>query len=149
MIDKFRQRYFFLSNFSLYPFTDEFGMKWRSTEHYYQAYKAYHSSDFVKISHAKTPGEAKRFGRMVKIHPNFKNAKFEIMWNALQYKFIQNPEIRNKLIDTERKLLIEGNKHHDNIWGDCYCQDCEYIKGENHLGIQLMQLREVFQKGVL
>jgi hypothetical protein len=149
MIDDFRGKYFYLSNFSPCPFTDNFGVRWTTSEHYYQAHKCLNKKDIILIHTAKTPGDAKKIGRFVKQSLAFQDKKFEIMWIALQYKFVQNPEIRNRLLDTGREILIEGNKHHDNIWGDCRCSQCEHIKGENHLGIQLMQLREIFQKGGL
>lgn len=60
---------------------------------------------------------------------------------ALRKKF-NNSVLKKKLLATGDALLIEGNTCHDNYWGDCKCEKCKDIKGENRLGQLLMQVRE-------
>jgi predicted NAD-dependent protein-ADP-ribosyltransferase YbiA (DUF1768 family) len=66
------------------------------------------------------------------------------MRNGLAYKFAHHPDLRQKLITTKGKTLIEGNFWHDNTWGDCYCENCKDTKGKNLLGRSLMALRDLF-----
>ena len=56
-------------------------------------------------------------------------------------KFSHNPHLREKLIKTGDKILIEGNYWHDNDWGDCYCKNCKHTPGNNNLGKILMNVR--------
>lgn len=71
----------------------------------------------------------------------------EIMLELLRLKFTRNPELGKLLIATGDALLEEGNKWHDNFWGDCTCDDCRDIEGENWLGKLLMQVRDELSKG--
>lgn len=146
MINNFSKKYFFLSNFSKHGFIDKFDIKWKTSEHYYQSHKATCKKDALCIHAAPTARDAKKTGRNIKISPTFEKEKDLVMSTALHYKFDQNPEIRNKLIDTGDQELVEGNSWHDNIWGDCSCPDCSHIKGENRLGKMLMKLRENYKK---
>jgi hypothetical protein len=50
-----------------------------------------------------------------------------------------------KLLQTGKSVLVEGNDFHDNVWGNCTCPRCKDIEGENRLGRALMDLREEFQ----
>ena len=61
-------------------------------------------------------------------------------------KFNQNPKIKQKLLDTGDKILIEGNNWCDNFWGNCHCEKCRTKTGKNLLGISLMFLREKYRQ---
>jgi predicted NAD-dependent protein-ADP-ribosyltransferase YbiA (DUF1768 family) len=63
------------------------------------------------------------------------------MYEICYAKFSQNVELKEKLLATGNKHLIEGTYWHDNCWGDCYCEDCVDIVGENRLGEILMEIR--------
>ena len=147
MINSFTGKYRFLSNFWNAPFTDNNGVRWRSSEQFYQAHKAMTEEDVLKVYETKTPHEAKRVGNEIQENPDFEEGKNHIMWVALQYKFVQNPDIRNKLIDTGEQTLLEGNTWHDNYWGNCSCPKCCDIEGRNELGKQLMMLRDLLKSG--
>ena len=41
--------------------------------------------------------------------------------------------------------VVHGNWWHDNYWGNCNCDRCKDIKGQNKLGKMLMDLREEFR----
>ena len=66
------------------------------------------------------------------------------MWEGLNYKFKQNNDLAELLLKTKYLKLVEGNKWHDNYWGQCYCYKCSNIKGYNILGIMLMKIRKNF-----
>lgn len=127
-IDKFVGENHWLSNFS------EEGLK-PSVEHYYQATKAFKVDDAMFVMLAKTPGNAKRRGRRIPIREGWDEMKLDVMLKLLRVKFKIEP-LRTKLLDTQGKMLVEGN-----TWGDTYWGVCNGI-GKNHLGNLLMQVRE-------
>lgn len=143
MIDSFTNKYFFLSNF--YKCSIEYdGMFYPTSEHAYQASKCLNINDKIKIQEVRTPGQAKRLGRKIKVREDWDDVKFRIMKEILQSKFSWSP-LRNMLVETNNKLLVEGNTWHDNIWGDCRCGRDECLaSGMNKLGKILMEIRENF-----
>lgn len=141
MIDRFDDEYFFLSNFSASPFKDECGDFYPTMEHYFQAQKATDLYDFELVRNAKTPRQAKAYGRQIKLAPDWESIKIDAMRKGLHFKFAI-PELRHKLLATDDQYLEEGNFHHDNYWGNCYCSRCKDIMGRNVLGNLLMEIRE-------
>jgi len=134
IIRKFSGYYKFLSNF--YPcFENE-----KTVEHFYQAAKATNHEDERKILEAKTPAQAKRLGKEIKIRKNWEYDKLKVMTALVKKKF-ENQELKQKLLQTGDATLVEGNIWHDNYWGDCYCSKCKDIKGLNKLGKIIMKIR--------
>lgn len=142
MINKFDGQYAFLSNFYSSPITPWIdNITYPTVEHAFQAMKSFNPSERKMIAAAPTPGKAKSMGRHVELRPDWRTVRTSIMEDALIEKF-KDPQLRQKLLSTGDQYLIEGNWWHDNYWGDCYCPNCEHIKGENHLGQLLMKIRE-------
>ena len=142
VIDSFEGEFEFLSNFFYSPLY--FAGIWFSTvEHFFQANKLFSKDEemFYKIATADTPGKAKRLGRKCELREDWDNIKDTVMLIALRKKF-SNSVLKKKLLATGDALLIESNTWHDNYWGDCKCEKCKDIKGENKLGQLLMQVRE-------
>lgn len=135
IIDKFEDEYRFLSNFDTHPFTFKDRL-FKSVEHAYQAYKATNRTDFELVANASTPGRAKRAGRTIECRPDWEDIKVDIMLQLVRAKFISNPHLTDKLLDTGDRELIEGNTWGDTFWGVCN------NKGHNMLGIILMKVRE-------
>lgn len=140
-ISKFEGPYQFLSNFYPSKFIDCVGNEWPTVEHYYQAMKAESVIEREKIRNAPTPSIAKKMGRSVELRSDWESVKFNVMRNALYYKFRQNEDLKNKLKETGKSYIVEGNMWHDNIWGSCYCKKCKNKRGQNYLGRLLMRLR--------
>jgi ribA/ribD-fused uncharacterized protein len=140
MIDCFDGEFAFLSNFYPSPITDG-NLIFPTVEHMFQAAKTINIEEYEKIAAADTPGQAKRLGKTITLREDWEEVKDDIMYQALWLKF-SIPEFREKLLATNDKELIEGNTWHDNIWGDCSCERCKDIKGQNKLGKLLMQVRE-------
>lgn len=99
------------------------------------------------------PGHAKALGRQV---PNFKSdvwdeKKFSIVVEANEKKFGQNPELKDYLISTGKRILVEASPN-DNVWGIGLTEDHPDAsdparwKGENLLGFALMNVRDSFQR---
>lgn len=141
IIDQFKGKYYFLSNFSKHGFTYKEG-HYKTVEHFFQAMKTLSAKDRKRIINAKTPSAAKRIGRKVNLRPNWNTLRHKVMKRALFEKFMQNTEFAQKLIDTGDAILIEGNTWHDNTWGNCICPKCNDVFGNNWLGQYLMALRE-------
>lgn len=139
MITKFWGTYGFLSNFWPSPFFHN-GEEWATVEHYYQASKAIHPEDSLKIRQVKTPAKAKRMAREIVLRPDWEFIKTSIMLDAVRMKFTQNKDLATLLIETGSELLIEGNEWHDTFWGRCDCPRCGH--GQNFLGRILMLVRE-------
>jgi ribA/ribD-fused uncharacterized protein len=129
MIDNFKGKYEFLSNFAPSPMTPP------TLEHWYQAAKTNDKLMQQEIMLTSTAAEAKKLAKSAKIRPDWNDAKLSIMEELLRKKF-SDPTLKQQLLDTGTEELIEGNWWHDEYWGICNG------KGENHLGKLLMQLRD-------
>lgn len=123
-----------------------------TAEHWMMAEKARLFSDFeteTKIINTEKPAQVKEFGRQIK---NFDekvwiNNRFEIVVKGNYYKFIQNPDLKDFLLTTKEKIIVEASPV-DNIWGIVLSKDSVGIedpvkwKGLNLLGFALMEVRE-------
>lgn len=140
MIDSFRGRYGFLSNFYRHarPIRLLDGSECFTVEHAFQAMKTHDPGERRRIVAAKTPGKAKALGRRATLRPDWDREKLGIMREVLRLKFQNNPELKDKLLETGDAELIEGNTWGDTFWGVCRG------RGENHLGKLLMELRGDF-----
>jgi len=134
MIDSFSGEYDFLSNFYereiLYN-----GVKYKTTEHAFQAAKAINQEDHDLIMNSSTPGKSKKLGRTIKIKNNWDNIKNQIMYEIVSAKFNQHQDLMNLLLKTRDEELIEGNWWKDTYWGVCNGV------GTNYLGKILMKIR--------
>jgi ribA/ribD-fused uncharacterized protein len=142
MIHDFSGSYAFLSNFFVSPLWYK-GKEWPTVEHVFQAHKSVHEAEREMIRMAATPGKAKRMGRkIVTLRHDWEEVKVDLMLALLRLKFTQHPDLGDKLRLTGKVLLGEGNRWHDNFWGNCRCPECEDIEGHNMLGKLLMRVRD-------
>lgn len=136
MINEFRGKYFFLSNFYEAPVTYK-GITYRNNEAAFQAQKV---RDFEKQKEFSNlnPSEAKKKGRHVKLRKDvdWDSEKTGFMLEIVSAKFNQNEDLKIKLLATGDKHLEEGNTWGDRIWGTVNGV------GENQLGKILMQVRK-------
>ena len=144
-IEKFRGEYRFLSNFWMCA-VEYMGIEFPSAEHAYQASKAYRFEDMRAIAELPTAGKAKRAGRKIIIRRDWNEAQLGVMQEIVLNKFLQNPELGKKLVETGDAELVEGNHWHDNFWGSCGCINCGRIAGKNHLGKILMNTRRILNE---
>lgn len=131
MIDQFRGKWFFLSNF--YPCEIIFnGYTFKNAEAAFQAQKdPARAKEFINLQ----PNAAKRKGRHVNLRSDWNEVKLSIMESIIRAKFNQNKDLAQLLLTTQNKKLIEGNNWGDIFWGVCNG------KGENFLGNILMKIR--------
>lgn len=145
-ITSFKDAHRFLSNFYQSPVTFG-GLTYPNAEAAFQAQKCGKEENKVKYTLVKNPVVAKRMGKK---EPNLPNNWYEvsygIMLEIVRAKF-SLPEMKEKLLSTGDAELVEGNNHHDNLWGDCFCSHCVAKIGQNRLGKILMQVRDELKKG--
>lgn len=139
-ISIFRYEYFFLSNF--FPCVVEYdGLAYSSSEAAFQAQKS--TDPEVKQQFVgKTPGAAKFLGKRIKLREDWEDVKLGIMEEIVRAKFTQNDFLKDKLIATGDRKLIETNKWNDKFWGVSRVTG----EGENHLGKILMKIRNEFKE---
>ena len=119
--------------------------RYPTTEHAYQAAKTISPTERTYVREASTPGIAKRRGREVTLRSDWEAIKDHVMLDLLRAKFSHEyPEFKQKLIDTEDAILVEGNTWHDNHFGVCTCIRCGGV-GKNVLGEALMRVRKEVQ----
>lgn len=135
IIDSFKGKYSFLSNFATCYFIVFDEVRYRSVEHAYQAAKTLNLGERLDIYLANTPGQAKRLGKKVHVRLDWDEVKLSIMEDLLRQKFVGSDVFRQLLIKTSPAELIEGNNWNDTYWGVCNGV------GENHLGKLLMKIR--------
>lgn len=141
MINKFRDKYYFLSNYYKSPVRYD-GITYLNNEAAFQAQKTLDVNERIKFSNLD-PSEAKKLGRKINLRKDWEEVKENYMYEIVKAKFSQNLDIKQKLIDTYPHELIEGTTGwHDNIWGNCECPRCKNIIGQNKLGKILMKVRE-------
>ena len=148
-----KKNYMFLSNFHLCDVWYE-GALYPSSEHAYMAAKTldldkrqiFHKDAFDGTHYLPTLtcAEAKRLGSQIQLREGWEDIKYDIMLNIVFNKFSNNSDIKNLLLKTGNKYLEETVDWHDNYWGNCICDKCTYIEGQNNLGHILMKVREIF-----
>ena len=108
---------------------------YRSVENYYQAMKSLNVDEHKKIA-VMTPSKSKYYTRSIKIREDWNDVKGLFMFKGLKEKF-NILEWKEKLLATGTDEIVEWNN-----WGDVYWGRSIYtLKGENHLGKLLMELR--------
>ncbi|MET0355461.1 MAG: NADAR family protein [Cellvibrio sp.] len=129
---------------------------YKTAEHYMMAQKALLFGDndiYEKILNSNTPDEAKSLGRKVRgFKDDIWSAKsFDIVVNGNVEKFSQNEPLRNFLLSTGDKILVEASPV-DPVWGiglaegDEQAKDPTLWRGKNLLGFTLMAVREKIRK---
>lgn len=147
LIPFFANEYGFLSNFHA---SEVYlgGLIYATAEHAYQSCKTVDIGEKMTIKGCASPGQAKRYGQVITIVPNWDQIKRACMAQVLYAKFLQNPALIPQLLDTKDKILVEGN-----WWGDDYWGAVDYerttdgiIRGANWLGRILMEVRNNFSE---
>jgi len=144
LIDKFAGTYAFLSNFQACTVTWE-GVSYGSVEAAFQAAKCAVVEERSQFSDC-SPSEAKRMGRRCKLRPDWEWARLSVMETLVWQKFQNDPGLKRRLLETGDAELVEGNRWHDNFWGDCKCPKCAFVQGENRLGVILMNVRSKLRR---
>ncbi len=124
-------------NFSLHGFKLN-GLWWPTAEHYYQAQKFVGTPHAEIIRVAKTPAESAKLGHSLPHRLDWKKNKYEVMRQAVLCKFQTHEDIREILIETGDKTIVQKDM------GDAYWGLGKDGKGHNYLGKILMEVRSTF-----
>ena len=148
IIGGFFAQYRFLSNFHECPVLWD-GLIWPSSEHAYMAskcedvyysgfnkYPTYNEMNYEYICKMSC-SEVKHWGQTVKLRDDWEEIKLDMMFEICESKFVNNKDLKQKLLDTGDKELIEYNSWGDQFWG----YDVDKQKGRNELGKILMKIR--------
>ncbi len=141
VIDSFRDNFYFLSN--MFPLSTPIyhqNIGYDSSEHLFVALKSLDPNVRLHIARQKNGFAAKREGKKIALRPNWNGIRGGVMKYVIRRKFCDNM-LAQMLIRTEPATLIEGNKHHDNFWGTCMCENCKFKPGRNLSGQTLMEVR--------
>jgi len=122
-----------------------------TSEHLYMYFKAYNFKDketAEKILATPHPRDAKKLGRSVKDYDDDKWTliRENYMFCACLSKFSQNEDLKQELLNTESRILVEASPY-DRIWGvglretDDNILDESKWEGLNLLGETLMRVR--------
>jgi ribA/ribD-fused uncharacterized protein len=132
---------------NLYPRPIEFeGRVYPTSEHAYQAGKASKPAVREWILNAPTPSLAAMAAHGLYVWdvvPNWAQIKFDRMRAVLRAKFDQHADLKDLLLLTGTARLVEAgtvNNAVNRLWGEVDG------KGENTLGIMLMELRSEYAK---
>lgn len=137
---KVNDEYGCFSNFSKHPFELE-GKRWATSEIYFQA-KKFEGTEHEEIIRSMTNSlEAAKYGRNRKLplRTDWEDVKDEIMRKAVIAKFSQNEDIKEILLQTGNKKIIEATTD-DYYWG-CGTDGT----GKNMLGEILMEVRQLLR----
>lgn len=124
-----------------------------TAEHYMMAQKAQLFEDeksFEKIIAAKSPRDAKKFGRGVKGFDDevWKKHRFDYVVQGNRHKFSQNNGLRVFLLITKDTVIVEASPK-DRIWGIGMSENHKDVyspknwRGSNLLGYALMEVRDI------
>jgi ribA/ribD-fused uncharacterized protein len=136
-----REAYGCFSNFSPHGFELD-GVYWSTSEHYFQAQKFVGTPHVDQIRQVKQPKEAAKMGRERKrpLRPDWEQVKDDVMRQAVLRKFETHPDIREVLLGTGDKPIVE-NSPIDYYWG-CGADG----SGKNRLGEILMEVRTILKR---
>ena len=105
------------SNFAPFPFELD-GLRWPSTEHYYQAQKFADPELQTKIRKAEKPVIAKKLAEKHRaaMRPDWDAVKDDVMYRAVRRKFELHPALREILLATGEEDILEVAPT-DYYWG--------------------------------
>lgn len=130
-------------------------VKYNTAEHWMMAQKALLFDDrenYDKIIIAKSPAEAKALGRQVRNFDDmtWNNKRFEIVIKGSLEKFTQHNDIREFLLNTKERVLVEASPV-DRIWGIGSTADSDKAENPKHRNglnlhsFALMQIRDIIR----
>eukprot|EP00731_Ephydatia_muelleri_P002171 Em0001g2171a len=132
------QPYFEFTNFAEYPIQLD-GKTWPTSEHYFQAQKFVGTPYEEQVRNVPRARDAFDLSRRPDVSPwlrsDWEKVKLDVMYKALLAKFSQHNNLRDMLVKTGNRLLIEHTSK------DCYWGDGGDGRGQNNLGKLLMKVR--------
>lgn len=140
--DKEKRYYEFTNFFNSQVYVD--GIIWPTSEHYYQSMKFTQNPDLrKKILNSATPRDAFTIAQQNKItiDKDWQSRSLKTMIKIVWLKFNQHDDLKELLLTTGKKTLIEDAGNKDAFYG----AGADY-KGNNWLGCILMAVRDKLKK---
>ena len=132
------QPYFEFTNFAEYPIQLD-GKTWPTSEHYFQAQKFVGTPYEEQVRNLPRARDAFDLSRRPEVsqwlRSDWEKVKLDVMYKALLAKFSQHNNLRDMLMKTGNRQLIEHTSR-DSYWGDGGDGH-----GQNNLGQLLMKVR--------
>lgn len=133
------------------------GTEYRTAEQYMMSQKALLFGDEkinAEIMKAGHPKEFKALGRRISGFDEkiWNDNKTDIVIRGNYAKFSQNPELKDFLLGTNKRVIVEASPY-DKIWGIGMSADNSSVnnplqwQGENLLGFCLMEVRDMLAEG--
>jgi ribA/ribD-fused uncharacterized protein len=122
------------SNASKHPVTTDLGT-FPTSEAAFQAYKDPTNHSYIEKQKTSTGQSSKNLGKTCKLRDDWDDVKIPLMHHVLKLKIEQHQEIKNNLLNTYLRPLIEHTKT-DLFWGDGGDGT-----GKNHFGKLLSKIR--------
>ena len=138
-IMRFNGKYLFLSNFYEGNSFEYKGYLFENSEAAFHSQKC--PSRIAEFQMVR-PSQSKRLGRLVPLRHDWEDVKDKIMYEVCRAKFTQDEKLKQQLLATGDRELVEGNYHGDRCWGMTFNQKTKSWVGQNRLGLVLMRLRE-------
>lgn len=143
-----------LSQWYMAPFEID-GKRYICAEQYMMEQKAILFENFdiaKKVLETEDPSQHKTLGREIVgfTDEKWNLHKYEFVLNANLAKFSQNRLLKEFLLSTDSKILVEASPY-DCIWGiglgatDENATNPAFWRGQNLLGIALMQVRDILK----
>lgn len=104
-------KYSFLNNFYDCKVTYD-GITYCNSEAAFQAQKTKTKHERLCFTNL-SPQKAKSMGRRVELREDWEKVKDQIMYEVVKAKFQQNPDLKQRLLDTGDAEIVEGNHHQD------------------------------------
>ena len=141
---------FYNSNEKYYEFTNFYerpilidNKNWNTSGHYFQAQKFVGTPYLERIRHMQRLQDAFDFSREPTLsqwlRSDWEKVKLSVMYKALLAKFSQHKDLKDLLLQTGNRELIEHTSN-DSYWGDGGDG-----RGQNNLGKLLMRVRNVLR----
>lgn len=126
-----------LGNYSNHPVEID-NVYYQTVEHYFQASKFGPSATREQIKNARTPDIAKEIAwkEHERVDKHWDSRRLDTMRHALQCKFSQHASLRQPLMATRHRTLVERSDS-DRFWGQDVSEN-----GQNNMGALLMELRQ-------
>lgn len=138
-IIQFRDEFAFLSN-DFPAKTAVEGLTYPCAASAFIASKFENRADRARIA-AMSPDRAKQKYSSVPGYPGWEENQTRIMEEIVREKFLQNPDLAERLLETGARRLINGGKK-DQLWG----VNLITWQGDNRLGAILMKIRDEWRE---
>lgn len=143
-ITRFRGEYAFLSNLYIEPDGTHVEGEFQARKARTERERRERTREFMRLM----PGEAKRAGKTLLLRGDWEEVKVEEMRELQLDKFLEHKVLREKLLATGERELVEGPPGGSRFWGcvETWKDGVWVLAGENWCGKNLMWVRKEIRR---